>query len=161
MVLSVEEIEEALVGVGMPADRAHRVALAIDRAENAATVEDVEREVSHATELLRGEIERLAVQQDAKTSEPRQEVRRLAIEQDAKMSELRSEMKQDIAGLESQIGRLEELIRQLERRVEEERPEARARHRQLMIVVISISVTLGTAIVGGMIAILLRLFGAV
>ena len=150
MVMSADEIEEALVGVGMPADRAHRVALAIDRAENAATVEDVQREVSHAREILQGEIERLAVQQDAK------------------ISELRSELKQDNARLESRIeriesriDRLEERLRQLEERFEDERADARARHRQLMTVVVSIGVTLGTAIVGSLIAILLRVFGAV
>ena len=143
MVMSADEIEEALVGVGMPADRAHRVALAIDRAENAATVEDVQREVSHAREILQGEIERLAVQQDAK------------------ISELRSELKQDNARLEGRIDRLEDRLRQLEERFEDERADARARHRQLMTVVISIGVTLGTAIVGSLIAILLRVFGAV
>lgn len=150
MVMSADEIEEALVGVGMPADRAHRVALAIDRAENAATVEDVQREVSHAREILQGEIERLAVQQDAK------------------ISELRSELKQDNARIESRteriesrVERLDERIRELEERFEQERAEARARHRQLMIVAISIGVTLGTGIVSSLIAILLMVFGAV
>ena len=95
MVTTPHEVAEALIGVGVPGERARRIAHAVDRAENASTKEDVE----HATALIRSE------------------VRQSRLELQIELGEQIAPFEQRMSMLESRMSLLEGVVIELEKRI--------------------------------------------
>ena len=139
MVTTPREVEDALVSVGVPEDRARRIAHAVDRAENAATKGDLELEST----LLRTEIRELRSEIKVDLAEHFIAIEKRFSDQDSR-----------IARIEGRLDALEARVGDLAARFEAAEARNDQRHRQLMLAVLGIGATLiGMGFTG-----LLRLF---
>ena len=136
MVTTPREIEEALVGVGVPEDRARRIAHAVDRAEHATTKEDLE----HATALTQSAL------------------REMRLEMKVEFGERLAGLDKRLTVVESRLEEIEGRLARLEQRMDAEALRNDQRHRQLILAVLGVGVSLLIMLGGGVIAGLLRLF---
>lgn len=153
MVTTPREIEDALVGVGVPEERARRIAHAVDRAEHAVSKQDLD----HAVALMEGSVRELRLEIKLELEERFASLEGRFAAQDRRIAGLESRM----TSLEARItvieGRIDDLVARVERleqRMDAEALRNEQRHRQLMLAVVGI----GTSLMGMGFTALLRLF---
>ena len=153
MVATVREVEEALVGVGVPEDRASRIAHAVDRAENAVTKEDLD----HAVALMQASIRELRLELKLELEERIAGVEGRMTSLEGRMTVLEGRM----TVLEGRIDDLEARLERMEQRVDAEALRNEQRHRQLMLTVVGIGASVLVMLAGIGVTALLRLFDVI
>ena len=174
MVTTPREVEDALVNVGVPEDRARRIAHAVDRAENAATKGDLEHEAA----LVRSDIRELRSEIKAEFAEHLIAIEKRFSENDTRFARIEahftsidarftsidarfSKVDARFSEIESRLDGLEKRISRLEADMAAEGARNDQRHRQMMLAVLSIGAAGLTMLAGMGMTIILRLFNVI